>query len=158
MWTRQEVNCAIVSVTWWWESEIYANEKGQMDKIEDSYICVKDEDEFWEKVYYRDIYYIETIKSTHYCRVVHKNGEGKLHGDIKPLEQETGGYFLKVKASTLVNISLIWKIHMEYRMIYFREDIYCTYAKRMNKQLKEIFKIQSFRKKGKKKDGSINRN
>lgn len=91
------------------------------------------------------IYYIETIKSTHYCRVVYKGGEGKIHADIKRLEGALQGYFFKVKASTLINIDQVYKIHMENRTIYFSEDVFCTFAAKTGKKLKEELHISSYR-------------
>lgn len=112
-----------------------------MSTEEREHIYVKDDDCFYEKVYLEDIYYIETIKSTHYCRVVHKSGEGKIHADITPLEKKLEGYLFKTKSSTLINPALVWKIHTGKRHIYFSEDIYCTYALKMSRKLKEKLQI-----------------
>ena len=52
------------------------------------YIYVFNEEEMWLKIMMKDIYYIETIKSTHYCEVVMRAGTGKLRADITPLQRE----------------------------------------------------------------------
>ena len=36
-----------------------------------------------------DIYYIETLKSTHYCQIKYKEGVGKIRADITPLAFDT---------------------------------------------------------------------
>ena len=49
---------------------------------------IMSEDYLWMKVSLKDIYYFETIKSSHYCKVVHKEGTGKIHADVKPLYEK----------------------------------------------------------------------
>lgn len=130
------------------KSPFYLNEyksKGGEITREGKYIYVRDDDKFWIKVHLDSIYYIETIKSTHYCRVVYMGGEGKIHADIKRLESALGGYFFKVKASTLINVEQVYKIHMESRIIYFSEQAYCTFAAKTGKKLKEELNIVSYR-------------
>lgn len=99
----------------------------------------------WMKVQIEDIYYIQTIKSTHYCEVITKNGEGKLHADIKTLHQERLQDFFKTRSSTLVNLNLIRKIDTKKRVLYFDEEIHCTYTERVGKELKQRLKLRSYR-------------
>ena len=109
------------------------------------HLYVQDEDSFFIKIALEDIYYIETIKSTHYCKVVHRNGEGRIHADIKPLDRKTGGYFFKTKSSTLANIKLVWGVDTKYRILYFEKNIHCSYAARVSKELKERLPLTYFR-------------
>lgn len=104
-----------------------------------------DEDRIWVKVFLQDIYYIETVKSTHYCEVVSKNGVGKLHADITPLHRELNNCFFKSRSSTLVNLELVQKIDLGKRMLYFADDIHCTYAEKVKKDLKRLLKIRNYR-------------
>lgn len=94
----------------------------------------------------KDIYYIETIKSTHFCEIVHRKGKGKLRADITPLEQELKGQLFRSKASTLVNLELVEKVDTKNRILYFQNHIYCSYAQRAAKELKRLLRIQSYRK------------
>lgn len=58
---------------------------------------IMSEDYLWMKVSLKDIYYFETIKSSHYCKVVHKDGTGKIHADVKPLYEKVAPYFFSDK-------------------------------------------------------------
>lgn len=104
-----------------------------------------DEDHIWEKVFLRDIYYIETIKSTHYCQVVHRAGVGRLHADITPLYQKLKPCFFRTKASTLANLALVQRVDTMNRILYFEPDRFCLYTKRVACQLKELLDLKSYR-------------
>lgn len=110
-----------------------------------THIYILDEDGMWMKVEIEDIYYIQTIKSTHYCEVITKNGEGKLRADIKPLQKKLSEKFFKTRASTLANLDLICKIDTKKRLLYFNEEIYCTYTERVAKELKQRLELHSYR-------------
>lgn len=111
----------------------------------DSIIFIMDEDKFWESVDTENIYYIETIKSTHYCEVKTKHGEGTIHGDIIALQERLPDYFYKTRASTLVNIRLIQRVDTKNRLLYFTNEIYCGYTARRSKELKELLNIRNYR-------------
>lgn len=120
-----------------------------MDKsVKEQAIFVFDEDKFLEKVLIEDIYYIETIKSTHYCNVYHKKGQGRLRADIIHLQEELGEEFLKVRSSTLVNVKYISKLDRKNRILYFADSrhLCCTYAAQCFTELKRRLNIRSYRK------------
>lgn len=56
---------------------------------------------------YCDIYYIETIKQTHMCSIVHKNGRDEIHAEISKLIGELDVRFRLARASTIVNLSAV---------------------------------------------------
>lgn len=104
-----------------------------------------DEDKIWLKVRFQDIYYIETIKSTHYCEIVTKNGKGKLHADITPLQNELPQYFFKTRSSTLANLKLVRKVDTLRRILYFEDFVSCTYTEKVTRELKAILQLRSYR-------------
>ncbi|MCI9440245.1 MAG: LytTR family transcriptional regulator [Ruminococcus sp.] len=104
-----------------------------------------DEEKIWNKVWLTDVYYFETIKSTHYCEVSTKNGTGKLHADIINLEKYLPKHFFKTRASTIVNLELIQRIDMERRMLYFAEQVFCTYAMNKTKEIKTLLRLHHYR-------------
>lgn len=110
------------------------------------YIYVFNEEEMWLKIMMKDIYYIETIKSTHYCEVVMRAGTGKLRADITPLQRELPEYFFKTRASTLANLKQVRKVDTAKRILYFDETVFCTYTKRVAKDIKELLKLRAYRK------------
>lgn len=107
-----------------------------------------DEDKIWLKVMLQEVYYIETIKSTHYCEVVTKGGLGKLHADITPLQKELPKYFYKTRSSTLANLGLVRKVDTDKRILYFEEYVTCTYTEKAAKELKQILRLRSYRSNG----------
>lgn len=107
-----------------------------------------DEDKIWMKALLRDIYFVQTIKSTHYCEIVTRCGNGKLHADITPLYRELPVYFYKVRSSTLVNLTLIQKVDTDNRLLYFEKDIFCSYAERVTGDLKRMLRLKSYRQTG----------
>lgn len=116
-------------------------------KITEKVLFVYDEDDFLEKVLTEDIYYIETIKSTHYCSVYHKNGRGRIRADIIRLQAILGDAFLKVRASTLINLKYVSKLDKKNRIIYLAgsNQIWCTYAAQSYKELKQRLHIKCYR-------------
>lgn len=111
----------------------------------DSSIFIMDKDRFWGSVDMENIYYIETIKSTHYCEVKTKHGEGRLHADIIALQQWLPDYFYKSRASTLVNMKLVRKVDTKNRLLYFTNEICCSYTARRSKEIKDILNIRNYR-------------
>ena len=123
----------------------YKERKKIVSTEEHAYIYVMDEDKIWIKVPFSEIYYFETIKSTHYCEVRMKNGSGRLHADIIVLEKKLPKQFLKTRSSTMVNLDLIQKVDLKQRVIYFEETVWCSFAGRMTKQLKQLFQLKNYR-------------
>lgn len=91
---------------------------------------------------YEDIYYIETIKSTHCCIIRHKQGTEKLRANIKDLISKLDGRFEIVHASTIANLSLVKKIDRKSRSLYFTDEVNCGYsnacAKKIRNRLQEL--------------------
>ena len=111
---------------------------------------IMSEDYLWMKVSLKDIYYFETIKSSHYCKVVHKEGTGKIHADVQPLYEKVAPSFFQTKSSTLATLDLVRKVDTRNRILYFEENIFCTYAQRLGRELKEkleLYNYRSYRKK-----------
>ena len=109
------------------------------------YIYVQTEEDLWEKVRLEDIFYIETVKSTHYCQVRFKDGTGKIRADITPLYEEFSSHLFRSKASTLVNLDMVQKIDVKNRILYFGQNIYCSYAQRVSGEIKQKLKIRNYR-------------
>lgn len=122
--------------------------EGGIHTKEKRFITVMDEDKLWYRINMEDIYYIETIKSTHYCEVVSKIGIGKLHADITSLHRQLSPNLFKVRASTLANLELVRKIDLQHRILYFEDEIFCTYTERVAKELKALLRIQGYRNYG----------
>lgn len=116
--------------------------------IDKEFIYVFDEDKVWMKVRKREIYYIETIKSTHYCEVVMKDRIGKLHADIRPLQQELPEYFFRTRASTLANMLLVNRVDTSNRILYFDDSIFCTYTEKAAKEIKRLLHLYNYRNSG----------
>lgn len=117
-------------------------------RITEKLLFVYDEDKFLEKVMTEDIYYIETIKSTHYCTVYHKKGQGKIRADIIRLQEILGDEFFKTRSSTLINLKYVSKLDRKERIIYFagRDKLCCTYAAQSYNELKKKLHIKCYRK------------
>lgn len=116
-------------------------------KITEKVLFVYDEDKFLEKVLTEDIYYIETIKSTHYCTVYHRRGQGRIRADIIRLQDVLGEEFFKVRSSTLIHLKYVSKVDRKNRVIYLAgsEKLCCTYAAQSYKELKKRLHIQCYR-------------
>lgn len=123
-------------------------DKTEVTKEEREYIYIMDEDKVWLKAMLGEIYYIETIKSTHYCEVITKWGAGKLHADITPLQKELPRYFYKTRSSTLANLTLVKKVDTNRRLLYFEDLITCTYTEKVTKELKQLLRLKSYRSHG----------
>lgn len=123
------------------------SEGGRTTEIRDS-IYIFDNEQTWLKILIQDIYYIETIKSTHYCEVVMKDGRGKIHADITPLQKILPEYFFRTRASTLANMKLVQKVDTAKRILYFDDEASCTYTERVSKEIKRILRLRSYRNYG----------
>ena len=56
---------------------------------------------------FEDILFIETIKQTHMCTVVHKNGTDEIRADISKLIDELPDVFQIIRSSAIANMSEI---------------------------------------------------
>lgn len=54
-----------------------------------------------------EIYYIETIKQTHMCRIVHKHGADEIRAEISKLIAELDPRFQYARSSTIINLSAV---------------------------------------------------
>lgn len=93
------------------------------------------------RIFFENIYFFESIKSTHYCRIVHKDGENKIHSDITPLLQYLSPNFIRCRSSTIVNLSQIIKIDKDNRLLLFENGTYCDYAREYYSLLKKLMSI-----------------
>lgn len=57
-----------------------------------------------------EIYYIETVKQTHMCRVVHTRGSDEIRADISKLIGELDLRFQYARSSTIINLSAVSRI------------------------------------------------
>lgn len=72
---------------------------------------------------YSDIYYIETIKQTHMCSIVHKNGTDEIRAEISRLIWELDFRFQIVRSSTIANLSMA--VAIENSEIFFPDRNSC---------------------------------
>lgn len=56
---------------------------------------------------FEDIYFIETVKQTHMCAIIHKNGTDEIRADISKLIAELPCEFQIVRSSAIANISKV---------------------------------------------------
>lgn len=56
---------------------------------------------------FEDIVYIETVKQTHMCIVVHKNGRDEIRADISKLINDLPDTFSIVRSSAIANLSKV---------------------------------------------------
>ena len=56
---------------------------------------------------FEDIFFIETIKQTHICTIVHKNGSDEIRADISKIINDLPDVFQIVRSSAIANISKI---------------------------------------------------
>lgn len=115
---------------------------------ERSSMYIFDDEHTWFKILVQDIYYIETIKSTHYCDVIMKNGAGKLHADISPLQKILPEYFFRTRSSTLANMNLVQRVDTAKRILYFEDAVSCTYTERVSRDIKRLLRLKSYRSYG----------
>ena len=83
-----------------------------------------------------DILLIETIKQTHMCTVVHKNGIDEIRADISKLINELPEIFQIVRSSTIANISEI-KSYSDCKIL-FSDGSSCFCSKKYVSKLKEF--------------------
>lgn len=116
--------------------------------VNNEYLFAYDEDRFLVRIEYKDIYFIETVKSSHYCRIVHRNGEYRLRADIVRLKEILSRNFYKTRSSTIVNLNYIKKIDSINRLIYFdnKREISCSYVIKNYTELKRLLRIRSYRR------------
>ena len=90
---------------------------------------------------YDEIYYIETIKGTHYCIIYHKNGVCQIKAEINNLVKYLPFAFCKCRSSTIANLRYVIKIDFSNAMMYFTKDIACTYSIKNKSAVKRQFEV-----------------
>ncbi|MCM1024043.1 MAG: LytTR family transcriptional regulator DNA-binding domain-containing protein [Prevotella sp.] len=56
---------------------------------------------------YSEIYYIETVKQTHMCSIVHQNGRDEIRADISKLILGLDARFRRARSSTIINLAAV---------------------------------------------------
>lgn len=54
-----------------------------------------------------DVFFIETVKQTHMCRILHKNGSDEIRADISKLIGELPETFCTVRSAAIANLSAV---------------------------------------------------
>lgn len=133
----------IINFQWGWEKQLADILKTIADKMEK--LCrgiLIFHYNIDRLIPYEDIYYIETIKSTHCCMIRHRQGTEKLRANIKDLIVQLDGRFEIVHASTIANLSLVKKIDRKNRSLYFTDEVNCGYsnacAKKIRTRMQEL--------------------
>lgn len=108
------------------------------------YFFAKREDDMSveSKVYLKDILFIETIKQTHYCRIVHKKGENLIYSNIKTLEERLDFPFLKCSSSVIVNVEQIIEIDKALRLFHFENNKICSYSQKYYTHIKSVLSFK----------------
>lgn len=114
-----------------WEGELFY----MLQKIENQYlefrnaltvsICGID-----NIIPFEDIYFIETIKATHYLVVYHKDKTTKIRSNISDLIYRLDNRFEIVKASTIVNILNVIVVDKKTKKLIFSNDRCCYYSEK----------------------------
>lgn len=133
----------IINFQWGWEKQLADILKTIADKMEK--LCrgiLIFHYNIDRLIPYEDIYYIETIKSTHCCMIRHRQGTEKLRANIKDLIVQLDGRFEIVHASTIANLSLVKKIDRKNRSLYFTDEVNCSYSNACAKKIRT--RLQEF--------------
>lgn len=86
-----------------------------------------------------DIFYIETIKGTHYGLVVCRNGSWKIRINLRQVMKYLPGYFLRVRSSTIVNMSEVKKIDFDTCVLFLSNGDTCSFTMKSRGNLKKRF-------------------
>lgn len=108
-------------------------------------LTIMDEDKFQEKILCSDVLLIDTIKSTHYCTVYHKNGEGRLRANISALKYQLPHYLYCCRSSTIVNLYTIEKIDFKQNLLYLEQDLMCSFSETAKEPLRSLLQIPKHR-------------
>jgi|GEM_PF-2415145 hypothetical protein len=95
-----------------------------------------------ELIPFNYIYYIETIKGSHYCKIICDKKSHIFRGNIYETITMLDKRFLIVRASTIVNLDKIISIDTKNKYLHFNNNEFCSYsAKNYKKICKKIKKI-----------------
>lgn len=86
-----------------------------------------------------DILYIETIKGTHYGLVVCRDGSWKIRVNLRRIMKYLPGYFLRIRSSTIVNMSEVKKIDFDTCNLFLSNGDTCSFATKNRGNLKKRF-------------------
>lgn len=103
-------------------------------------IYVNDERDNLVRILFEDILVIETIKGTHKCMIMHKNGTNVLRIGISKFLDELDSRFVLCRPSTIANVDNIRKIDFFNNILYFDTDVKCTFSRNNKRKIKCIFK------------------
>lgn len=82
---------------------------------------------------FNEILFIETVKQTHICTIVHKHGEDTIRANISDLIDELPCVFLIVRASTIANMSEV-KSFSDGEM-FFSNGSCCFYNRKLTSEI-----------------------
>lgn len=87
----------------------------------------------------KDILYIDTIKGTHYGLVVCRNGSWKIRVNLRQVMKYLPGNFLRVRSSTIVNMSEVKKIDFDACILFLSNGDTCSFTIKNKANLKKRF-------------------
>jgi len=90
---------------------------------------------------FESIYYIETIKQTHLCNIIHKNGSDYIRADISKLIENLDCRFAITRSSTIANLAAVTFVNS--CGLYFTDSIFCSVSAQKNSYLKKQMQCQA---------------
>lgn len=105
------------------------------------YIYVSGESGNYDKILFKDILFIETIKGTHKCLITHKNGVHTLRIGINTFLKKLDSRFILCRPSTIANIDNVSNVDFQTNILYFDKGVSCTFSRSNKKKIKNIFKM-----------------
>lgn len=85
-----------------------------------------------------DIYYIDTLKSTHYVCIHTERGAHSIRNSIDSMLSQLPDHFIKVHSSYIVNKHHITKIDYANHVVLLEHDIQCPLSIREGRRLKRL--------------------
>lgn len=76
------------------------------------------------------IFYIETLKGSHYCKIRSSVSVPPFRGNIYEIVRLLDDRFLVVRSSTIANLSLVTRIDRKKKLLVFEDDVCCSYSER----------------------------
>lgn len=107
-------------------------------------IYVKDESDNLVRILFEDILFIETIKGTHKCKIMHKNGTNVLRMDISKFLEKLDSRFVLCRPSTIANVDNVRQIDFFNNLLYFDTDVKCTFSRNNKRKIKSIFQSKTY--------------
>lgn len=103
-----------------------------------SSLFVEMEDGYFFKILTRDVFYCETVKGRHYCRLVHRGGDHLIHADLKTLARRLGTAFFLCSASTLVNFEAVERVNLQEHRLCFPGGACCFFSRAYAKRIRAL--------------------